>query len=121
MATREGFYAMYYRSTASGVTGTGMGMLVLDSGIVIGCDVAGGIYDGTYEFNPRTDMLDMKVTARIPAGAVLVTGVPAQAVPLVFDIEESLPRQLDAKHPATVTVPGRDVVVVFHKLRDFPS
>jgi hypothetical protein len=60
------------------------------------------------------------VTARIPAGVVLVTGVPAQSGPLIFNIVASLPRQLNVHHPATITVPGGNVTVVFHKLRDFP-
>jgi hypothetical protein len=35
-------------------------MLVLDTGTVVGCDVAGGTYDGTYEFNQSTGMLDIR-------------------------------------------------------------
>ena len=96
-------------------------MLVFSNGIVTGCDVVGGTFDGIYEFNPQTGMLDMKVTAKIPAGVALVTGVAAQTTPMVFEIVSEVPAELDVKHPVTVNLPGGEVVVIYHKLRDLPG
>lgn len=41
---REGFYAISYEGTA----GAGFGVIVLDTGELVGADAMGGEYDGTY-------------------------------------------------------------------------
>ena len=52
---KEAFYSITY----AGATGSwGFGMIVLDTGVIIGADVAGGRYDGSYQFNKQTNMID---------------------------------------------------------------
>jgi hypothetical protein len=114
---REGFYAIHY---GAGTT-TGMGMIVLDAGLVVGCDPSGTTYDGTYEFNSATGMLDATVVMKLAPGAKLVTGIPAGALPPTVTIMASVPRDLGAKAPAYIDIPGGRIGVVFHKLRDFPN
>ncbi len=67
---------------------------MLDTGLVVGADAAGAIYDGTYNFNAATGLLDVDVTMSAPAGVWPVqTGVPLTA-PLKVPIKVALPRDL---------------------------
>jgi hypothetical protein len=114
---REGFYSVAYQ----GVAGAGFGMMVLDTDLVVGADAVGGTYDGSYRFNPSTNMLDLKVEVTIPAGVWLVTGIPAQSTPYKLNITASVPRDLGKEHPVAIPTPLGAVSVVFKKVRDFPN
>ena len=60
---KEGFYSITY----TGASGDwGFGMIVLDTGQIIGADVAGGRYDGQYQFNQQTQMLDASIRLIVP-------------------------------------------------------
>jgi hypothetical protein len=74
---REGFYAVYYGTGAAGAADNGMAVLVLDTGLVVGCGPNGTTYDGTYEFNSATGLLDATVVMRLAQGTALVTGSAA--------------------------------------------
>ena len=74
----EGFYSITYGGAAPGLGGIGFGVIALDTGKVIGADVAGGRYDGVYEFDQTTSMINATVNVTVPAGVALVTGFPAQ-------------------------------------------
>ena len=114
---REGFYSLIF----TGVTGDfGMGVIALDTDTIIGADAAGGLYDGKYEYNTQTKMLDAKQTLTIPAGVALVTGVPAQAQEWSFDFNFSFPRET-TETPVLVTTPVGPVNVILRFLRPFPD
>jgi hypothetical protein len=113
--TREGFYAVYFGTEGK----MGIGMVVLDTGRVVGCDPSGTRYDGTYQYNERTGMLDATVVMKLMPGAVLVTGLPSAVLPSEVTVKASLPRDVNAKLPASIDIPGGKIAIVFHKLRDF--
>ena len=113
---KEGFYRIDY----VGTVGRGFGIIVLDTQVVVGTDMAGGLYDGTYQFNPDTNMLEAKIKVTIPAGAWLVQGIPAQDKKWNFEFEASFRRET-TETPVTVQTPFGPVNVVFRYLRGFPS
>ncbi len=114
---KEGFYSITYTGAPGGV---GFGILVLDTGAVIGADVVGGRYDGTYVYNARTEMIDAKVKLTVPDDAWLVTGVPAQGGEWSFDFEASFPRET-SETPFRVNIPSGPVNVIIRYLRGFPD
>lgn len=114
---KEGFYSIVF----TGIDGSGAGMLVLDTGRVIGADVGGGTYDGTYEFNEDTRMLDVDVTITIPEGHWSVTGKQAVGAPLSMTVKASLRRDLGAEQPMRLETSDGPVNVVFKMIRDFPE
>jgi len=114
---KEGFYSIRYQ----GVSGAGFGVLVLDSGMVYGVDMTGVLYDGTYIFNHGTGKIDTKMVVTVPAGVWLVTGVPASPAEYKMEMSVSLPRDLGAEHPFTVSTPKGQLNVIFKKIRDFPA
>ena len=67
----------FFRITFTGTAGSGFGMLVLHGGVIVGADVTGAEYDGSYSDNSSTRTLDFRVTMRAPAGTIPVqTGIP---------------------------------------------
>ena len=114
---KEGFYSIVYQGTM----GFGFGMLALDTGVVVGADVAGGTYDGSYAFNPMTNSLDIYVEVSIPAGVSLVQGIAAQPDAYTFPVSFGITRDLGKEQPVTIPTPYGNVAVVLKKIRDFPS
>ena len=112
---REGFYRVDYQ----GIAGLGFAIMVLDTGIVIGADVTGGVYNGTYEWNDQTQLLDVTASGRVPEGVQLVQGVVAPAGGLELEIQCSFPRE-----PDNVVVPAMTnygpIQVAVRFLRGFP-
>lgn len=115
---KEGFYSIQYQ----GPKGQGFGLIALDTGTVVGADVTGGLFDGTYNYNHKTEMLDVKITLTVPAGESLVTGAPPQASEYKTTFESSLPRTLGEEKPIQVNGPeNQPIHVVIKKIRDFPE
>ena len=114
---KEGFWQIEFR----GERDHGVGVLVLDTLMVVGTDTTGVTYDGFYEYNPRTDKLDMALTLTVPPGVSLGQGHPAQDRETRMEINCSLPRDLGHETPVPVDTPTGLVNVVFKKIRDFPD
>ena len=112
---REGFYRVDYE----GSDDFGFAVLALDSEMVVGADWAGGTYDGTYEWNPRTELLEVNVTVNIPEGVQTVLGHTAQAGGLKFDVQCSFPREPDNVVVKATSDLG-PLAVRIHLLRAFP-
>jgi hypothetical protein len=109
------FYIMRYAGTA----GQGSGVLYIGRGIVVGVDVVGGKYEGSYSERAGYLRGTVKLTAPT-AGVHLVTG---QSVPggQAFDLGFDLPANFANGQPQTVTgVGGRPVQVTFEKIKDLP-
>ena len=92
---REGFYKVDYVGQGIGQPDYGFALLALDSGMVVGADWRGGTYDGTYAWNERTQLLDVKVAVWIPEGVPVVQGQIAGPGGLEFDVQCSFPREPD--------------------------
>jgi hypothetical protein len=117
VVSKEGFYQIRY----AGPAGQGFGIAVLDSGLVVGVDMVGGRYDGTYKYNQTTDQLDLEVTVWVPPGVWLVQGVPAQSEPHIFKASASISRNWTGEQTFTGDTEFGQVVFWLSKLRDFPT
>jgi hypothetical protein len=110
----EGIFRIAY----TGTNGSGLGIVVLHKGTVVGADTGGGSYDGSYTESASPQTVDLVVTLTMPAGvAPVMTGIPiARAMSLL--IRASLP--LDSEKPTLVQTALGPVNVLFKKIRDFP-
>jgi hypothetical protein len=96
----NGFYAVYLTGSA----GQGFAMLVFRNGTVVGIDVAGVKYDGTY--TETGSGLAVKVNVSVPPNTTLVQGVTSGSQSdnseLVFQLPVDFLSQpfirIDAKH-----------------------
>ncbi|HXV25225.1 MAG TPA: hypothetical protein VED46_13310 [Alphaproteobacteria bacterium] len=115
--SKEGFYKLEF----AGASGVGIGVIVLDTNMVVGCDVGGVVYDGSYERNERTDQLDLKLTLTVPPGMGLVTGVPARDKAHSFWVRTSIPRDFEGTQIFDADTQFGPVRFRIAKIRDFPN
>lgn len=108
----QGFYSVSY----GGQAGLGMALLALHGGKIVGADVAGGLYDGTYI--EARERLSINVSVTVPPGVILVTGAAAQTAPYTFQINAVLPASFGGGAPVQVPTPTGLVTATFKKLRD---
>jgi hypothetical protein len=111
----------FFRIAFTGAAGSGFGVLVFRDGVVVGADVGGATYDGSYTNNSAKMALDFQAIMSMPAGVVPVqTGVPLTE-PVSAPISGSLPiENITTETPTLLQTPLGPVNVVFKKLRDFP-
>lgn len=84
--SREGFYSVVYGADGE----QGMGMLVLDTGMVVGADMTGIIYDGTYEVLPGTGRIRCTVLGKVTQpGVYLMADRQQRELPVGFTMEFS--------------------------------
>jgi hypothetical protein len=62
----------FLRIAFTGANGSGLGILVLQDGSLVGADTGGATYEGSYTENPDARTLDFAVTMSMPAGAIPV-------------------------------------------------
>jgi hypothetical protein len=111
----------FFRIAFTGATGSGLGILVLRNGSVVGADTGGGTYDGSYKENADTQALEFVITLSMPAGVAPVqTGIPL-ATPISVPINASLLQDdIGGANPTLVQTPLGPVNVLFAKIREFP-
>jgi len=105
-----------YEMRYQGVAGTGHGAIYIGKGKVLGVDVTGARYDGSYASQGANLAGTVTLTS---AGGALVTGQPVPAgtkVPITFN----LPANFGNGQFQSVTVGGRPVQVAFDKIGDIP-
>jgi len=70
-ASINGFYAVYLTGTA----GQGLVMLIFKDRTIVGVDISGVKYDGSYEEHPNG--YDVRLKISIPPNTILIQGVRA--------------------------------------------
>ena|SRR5215831_8323831 len=111
----------FFRIAFTGANGSGLGILVLHDGSVVGADTGGGIYEGSYTENSDARTLDFAVTLSLPAGATPVqTGIALPAAMSVPIHSSVLENDLGSERPTLVQTPLGPVNALFKKIRDFP-
>ncbi len=114
---KEGFYKLEF----VGSDGAGVGVIALDTGMVVGCDSGGVVYDGAFVYNARTDRLDLDLTLMVPPGVWLVTGIPAREKAYQFWVRTSIPRNFEGSQIFDASTEFGPVKFRISKIRDFPN
>jgi hypothetical protein len=113
----DGFFSMAFTGSA----GSGFGVIALHNGKVAGSDVAGASYDGSYQEDPDTHVVNFDITMSAPAGLTPVqTGVPLaapQSIPISMSVSAD---DLTGDLPTRLRTPLGPVNVLFRKIRDYP-
>lgn len=109
----DGIYSITFR----GATTWGMGVLLLEGGRITGADIAGVLYDGTYQSKEGT--LVVKAELTVPPGATLVQGAPARAQQYTVPFQVSISQKDIADGlPVLISMPPGPVNVIFKLLRE---
>ena len=108
----DGIYSMTFRGAAD----WGMGMLILQGGLIIGSDAGGVLYDGTYIDRGLEVVVNLKMT--VPPGATLVQGTPARSDKYVVPVNAVISKSaLEHSLPVLIQLPPGPVNVIFRRLR----
>jgi hypothetical protein len=108
----DGIYSITFRGRAD----WGIGMLILQRGVITGADAAGVLYDGSYL--ERGAYLQVKLTLTVPPGATLVQGTLPQPTQYSISSETTLlTKALLEGEPTLVQLPPGPVNVIFRRLR----
>jgi hypothetical protein len=108
----NGIYSITFR----GANDWGFGMLLLRSGRIIGADVSGVLYDGTYR--DERGAMAVNVTMTVPPGATLVQGGSPRPQPYTVKFDAMLPdHALKDGTPVLIQMPPGPVNVIFKFLR----
>lgn len=83
-------YGGFLRIAFTGTTGSGLGIIALREGSVIGADTGGATYSGSYTENPDTRRLEFAITLSMPAGVIPVQTGIALAIPMNVPFTVSL-------------------------------
>ena len=121
----EGIYGVTYRGRARNHSCDqdqpgGEALAVLRNGKILGSDRWGGIFSGSYEFDPVAGLNKVHVRIDVPPDGELITGFAAGPKGATFDIVVSLERATP-KAAATVSVAGEPVDVEFSFLGPLPN
>ncbi len=107
----------FYKVTYDGKTGSGLGMLALCNGVASGIDEAGVEYDGVYDEDNETGVVQLHLRAMVPGNVSLVNGVPPKPAPWSFSFDVVLPPNFAAGTPFPLRTPFGAVTAGLRLLR----
>ena len=109
----DGIYSIRFRGAAD----WGMGLLMFRKGKIVGADVAGVQYDGTYSENEKE--IFVQIVMSVPAGVTLVQGYPAQPKAFEVPFEATVAKlAIESSEPILMRLPHGPVNVIFSFLRE---
>jgi hypothetical protein len=105
-----------YRIVFGGSYSSGVGLLMLRQGTLIGTDVQGATYRGTYREAAGNEIaIHLEVT--VPANTPLVTGEHARSVPWALPIDATLRANFASGMPINITTEAGLVSVTLSLLQ----
>ncbi|MFZ0951525.1 MAG: hypothetical protein WAN17_04620 [Candidatus Sulfotelmatobacter sp.] len=110
----NGFYAVYITGAAQ----QGLALIVLRNGKVVGVDVGGVKYDGTYGDGDEGNGFKVRLKVLIPPNAILVQGVNSGPQGDASEIEFHLPVDFLSQPFIRVNAKHGPVNAKFIKLRE---
>jgi hypothetical protein len=114
-------YGGFLRIAFTGATGSGLGVLALRDGSLVGADTGGGTYRGSYTENQDPKTLEFAIMLSMPAGATPVQTGIALAAPMTVPITASvLQEDIGSDKPTLVQTPLGPVNVLLQRIADFP-
>ena len=107
----------FYRIVFGGGVGTGVGLLAIHDGKIVGVDGGGGTYDGYYSEDTGAGTVTIHLEVTIPANMPIVTGEHAHSEPWTLPIDATLRANFASGMPINITTPSGLINVSFNLLR----
>lgn len=114
----EGLYALRY-GTGDGEPVPEDALAVLRNGKILGSDRWGGLFSGSYEFDPTDETNHMHVRLQVPPDGVLINGFEAGPDGATIDIVGEFARAAPIAK-ASVDIAGRPVEIQLTYLGALP-
>jgi hypothetical protein len=107
----------FYRIVFAGGFGSGVGLLAIQDGKIVGVDGGGGEYDGYYREDATADSVTIHLEVTIPPNMPVVTGERARAEPWTLPIDATLRANFANGMPINITTSAGPINVSFNLLR----
>jgi hypothetical protein len=107
----DGIYSAYL----TGIAGSGIAMITLKNGVLVGADVSGILFDGQYR--NVSDGYRGFITVSVPGGGQLIQGVTAPPQGLNYEVPIHFPPDFLERPFITITTPYGAVNCRLVKLR----
>lgn len=110
----DGYYAGYF----AGAEGEGLGIISLNNGVLVGADVTGTKFDGTYQKDNITGDLVGNVTVAAPPLVKLIQGHDTGDKGITYNVPFRLPPDFTSKPYILLDTIYGPINVKLVKLRD---
>lgn len=110
----DGFYAGYFTAKA----GNGLAMFVFREGVIVGSDILGVTFDGSYRLNANRDGFNGRVTITAPPGGTLIQGISTGPEGLVYRVDVEFPLNFNNLPYLKLDTPYGPVNLKLVKVRD---
>ena len=107
----------FYRIVFAGGRGSGLGLLAIQDGKIVGVDGGGGEYDGYYSEDSTTGAVTIHLEVTIPANMPMVTGERARPETSILRIDTTLRANFANGMPITIDTSSGSINVSFALLR----
>ena len=115
----EGLYGLDYKGEYLGEEDGGTALAVLRNGQILGSDPSGGVFMGSYEYDPVVDLNKVRLSIEVPPERMLITGFSAGPKGATVDIVGAFGR-LTPSAMTVVEVGGHPVEVKLTSLGPLP-
>jgi hypothetical protein len=116
----EGIYGVSYTGEHMGEVDGGNGLAVLRNGKILGSDRWGGVFAGSYEYDPINKMNTVHVRLEMPPDATLVTGFSSGPDGATLDIVGAFERAAPISS-TVVEIAGMPVAIELTYLGPLPN
>ncbi len=116
----EGIYGLSYAGEHMGEVDQGNGLAVLRNGKILGSDRWGGVFAGSYEYDPVSKTNNVHVRLEMPPDATLVTGFSSGPDGAVVDIVAAFERAAPVSS-TVVEIAGTPVAIELTYLGPLPN
>jgi hypothetical protein len=107
----------FYRLVFAGGIGSGVGLLAIQDGKIVGIDVGGGEYNGSYQEDATADTVTIHLEVTIAANMPIVTGERARSEPWILPIDATLRTNFANGTPINIMTSAGSINVSFNLLR----
>ena len=114
---KEGMFGITYQ----GSQGFGSGTLILENGTVYGADAVGGKYDGNYEVNEKTSLINLQMKVVLPKGVGMVNDMTPRPFEMGINVTAQFPRNPDETKSYTANTDLGPVQFRMKYLRSLPE
>ncbi len=116
----EGIYGLEYRAEFMGEAETGSALAALRNGKILGSDRWGGVFVGSYDYDPVSERNSVHLRLSVPPEGRLITGFSAGPEGAALDIVGSFARAAPVT-TAVAKVAGHPVEVTMKYLGPLPN
>jgi len=117
MADIDGIYS----AKMTGSEGQGLVIFIFSKGTVIGVDLMGGQFDGSYSLSQDGTTIDVDVTVKIPPNTLVIQGASVGSAGLTYNVPVKLPSNFGELEFIKIDTPLGPVNVKFECLRALPA